>query len=104
MSNRPIYIGQAIIRDWITKDKKRIPGIQLLNGRGIAAHLTADEARALADRLHDLADQLDLRPQATTAPAKRQQQPCGLSPIHTSQTLTDATGTTEQPLPATSAD
>lgn len=104
MSNRPIYIGQAIIRDWITKDKKRIPGIQLLNGRGIAAHLTADEARALADRLHDLADQLGLRPQATTASAKRQQQSCRPSPLYSTQTLTDATGAPEPPLPATSAD
>lgn len=98
---RPPYIGAVRIQEWITKDKQRIQGIRLIGASGIAAHLTASEALTLADKLVDLAEQLS---EPTTAPAKRQQQSCGLSPIHTSQTLTDASGTTEHPLAATPAD
>ncbi|ALG29714.1 hypothetical protein AOZ07_12470 [Glutamicibacter halophytocola] len=102
--DRPPYIGQVRIQDWITKDKQRINGIQLRGAMGLAAHLTADEARTLADTLHDMADRLDAPPATTTAPPARQQTPCGLSTLYTSQTLTDASGDPEQPLPATPAD
>lgn len=102
--DRPPYIGQVRIQDWITKDKQRIRGIRLTGASGIAGHLTADEARTLADTLHDLADRLDAPPAATTAPPARQQTPCGLSTLYTSQTLTNASGEPEQTLPASIAD
>ncbi|MER8025338.1 hypothetical protein [Glutamicibacter protophormiae] len=99
--HRPPYIGKAEIRDWITKDKQRIPGIRLMGATGIAAHLTADEARTLADTLHDLSDALD---QATEAPERREP-PRVLQPVYTSRsTLTAADGHPEPLLPATSAD
>lgn len=50
------------VRNWIWKDKARneTPGIGLLTWAGqLKAHLTPDEARALADKLHDMADQMD---------------------------------------------
>lgn len=101
MSNRPPYIGSVRIQEWITKDKQRIQGIRLIGASGIAAHLTASEALTLADKLVDLAEQL---PQATQQPQARAEQPCRPSPLYSTQTLTDASGTTEQPLPTTIAD
>lgn len=99
--NRTPYIGKVEIRDWITKDKRRVAGIRVAGASGIAAHLTADEARTLADTLHDLADQLE---QATEAPEHREV-PQVLQPAYTGRsTLTAADGTPEQPLPATQAD
>lgn len=47
---------------WITKaTQERSPGIGLLNPQSgkLTAHLTAPQARALADKLHDLADTLE---------------------------------------------
>ncbi|MGP5698501.1 hypothetical protein ACTXPA_06050 [Glutamicibacter arilaitensis] len=95
------YIGAVRIQDWITKDKQRIRGIRIVGASGIAGHLTATEAINLADKLVDLAERL---PEPTTGPPARQQTHCGLTPLHTSQTLTDASGDPEQPLPATPAD
>lgn len=92
------YIGAVRIQDWITKDKQRIRGIRIVGASGIAGHLTASEALELADKLVDLAERL---PEATTVQPARQQTSCGLAPIYTSQTLTAADGTPEQPLPAT---
>lgn len=45
-------------RRWIWKDADgtHTPGIGLVHGTSVKAHLTPGEARALADRLHDLAD------------------------------------------------
>jgi len=96
--NRPPYSGTVRIQDWITKDKQHIQGIRLSGASGIAAHLTANEARKLADTLHDLAETLDSSPR-TAQPPKLQQ------PAYTSySTLTAADGAPEQPLPATPAD
>lgn len=100
-TNRPPYIGKVEIRDWITKDKRRIAGIRIDGASGIAGHLTADEARKLADRLHDLVDQLE---QSAQPPAHREPLRV-LHPAYTSRSaLTAADGTPEQLLPATIAD
>lgn len=62
MSNRP-YIGKVWIEDWTsTYTQQRTPGIKLGGASGIAAHLSANEARQLADTLHDLADTLEKEP------------------------------------------
>lgn len=97
-TNRPPYVGSVKIQDWITKDRQRIKGIQLRGASGIAAHLTADEARELADTLHDLSDRLE-------APQRLIQRPTAPQPIHSTHTeLTAADGTLEPTLPATIAD
>jgi hypothetical protein len=98
MNRRP-YIGRIWQHTW--KDRatgEHTPGIVLGAAHGIAAHLSADEALALADQLVDLAEQL---PEATTSPQERQETPCGVSPLYTSQALTNASGDTEDPLPTT---
>ncbi|MCQ1999539.1 hypothetical protein [Arthrobacter zhaoxinii] len=52
--NRRPYVT---VRRWEwRKDGKRTEGIGLMHGASVCAHLTPDEARALADKLHDLAD------------------------------------------------
>lgn len=40
----------------------RTPGVALKHGGQIRAHLTPDEARAMADQLHDYADQTERTP------------------------------------------
>lgn len=40
---------------WKDRSGEIIPGVSLW-GRNLVAHLTYDEARSLADRLHDLVD------------------------------------------------
>ncbi|MGP5265248.1 hypothetical protein [Glutamicibacter arilaitensis] len=101
MSRRP-YIGKIWEHAW-TDDRtgEQTPGIKLGGASGIAAHLTKDEAYSLANDIVDAADKL---PEATTSPYKRQETPCGQSPLHTSQTLTNASGEPEQTLPASIAD
>lgn len=46
---------------WVWKEQARddIAGIGLFKAGKLAAHLTYAEARALADQLHDIADELD---------------------------------------------
>lgn len=48
-------------RKWTWKEaRNETPGIGLMTWAGhLKAHLTPDEARTLADTLHDLADQLE---------------------------------------------
>ncbi|WP_426998176.1 hypothetical protein [Pseudarthrobacter sp. N5] len=48
-------------RRWTWKDAEGIhtPGIALMQGRSVKAHLTITEARAFADRIHDLCDEAD---------------------------------------------
>lgn len=41
---------------WLDADGTATPGIALLQGRSVKAHLTPAEARTLADRIHDLTD------------------------------------------------
>jgi hypothetical protein len=50
----------ATLRKWIWKDGDRtqIPGIGIFHGDRLRAHLTPDEARKMADNLHDMADEL----------------------------------------------
>lgn len=45
-------------RDWLDHDGTRTPGIALMFGPKVLAHMTPDEARAMADKLHDYADQI----------------------------------------------
>ena len=102
--NRRPYFSIVRISEW--RDKitgQRTLGIRLSGAYGpIAAHLTAEEARNLADTLHDLADTLQAQqepPQPPPAPRQTN------VPLHTSYSvLTAADGTPEQPLPATIAD
>ena len=98
MSRRP-YIGKIWEHAW-TDDctGEQTPGIKLGGASGIAAHLTKDEAYSLANDIVDAADKL---PEATTSPQERQETPCGVPPLYTSQTLTNASGDTEDPLPTT---
>lgn len=51
---RPHLTAQK--RVWLDADGTRTPGIGLMRGANVHAHLTPLEARKLADRLHDLAD------------------------------------------------
>ncbi len=54
MSYRP-YV-KARPYTWLTPDGTGTPGVALMQGKTVRAHLTADEARNLADKLHDLTD------------------------------------------------
>lgn len=93
------YIGRIWAHDWTDLHTGEVtPGIKLGGASGIAAHLSKSEAYALANDIVDAADKL---PEHTTAPAGLLPVECPQPPAHT---LTDATGTPEQPLPATIAD
>lgn len=61
MAHRQGFRPQAKLhkRPWLDKDGTRTPGIALMHGAKVIAHMTPDEARAIADRLHDYADQSD---------------------------------------------
>ncbi|QHK18818.1 hypothetical protein GU243_02420 [Pseudarthrobacter psychrotolerans] len=54
---RPWLLAKPVT--WKARDQIRIPGIGLFRRDAMQAHLTPDEARALADRLHDMADRVD---------------------------------------------
>lgn len=58
MKHRP-YISRVHIRAWHDKDHGTTPGIALQQGSRITAHLTADEAKHLADQLVDMAEELE---------------------------------------------
>lgn len=52
---------------WIDKTtQQHVDGIALMQRSGgrVVAHMTAQQARAMADRLHDLADALETAPTA----------------------------------------
>lgn len=50
----------AQIRVWYWMDgNHKTPGIGMFHGTAIFAHLTPTEARAMADKLHDLADKME---------------------------------------------
>lgn len=53
MTRRPYLTARPYT--WKSKDTET-PGIGLMYGGQIRAHLTPEEARTLADRLHDLVD------------------------------------------------
>jgi len=44
---------------WMNPDKTGTPGIGLMYGNKLKAHLTPVEARTMADKLHDLADKVE---------------------------------------------
>lgn len=44
---------------WKTPDGTETPGVSLKHGGQVKAHLTPAEARAMADKLHDYADQTE---------------------------------------------
>lgn len=56
MTLRPTV--QPRLYAWKDKAGNETPGIGLWGRRILAAHLTDTEARSLADKLHDLADDL----------------------------------------------
>ena len=56
MANRRRPFVTAKKWAWLEDGGKRTPGIGLMRGGTVSAHLTPAEARTLADRLHDLAD------------------------------------------------
>ncbi|WPR65494.1 hypothetical protein SLW73_03995 [Glutamicibacter protophormiae] len=61
MAHRQGFRPQAKLqkRPWLDKDGTRTPGIALMHGAKVIAHMTAAEARAIADKLHDYADQTE---------------------------------------------
>lgn len=47
-------------RAWVDRDTgDRVPGVALMHGPKVLAHMTPDEARAMADKLHDYADHIE---------------------------------------------
>lgn len=57
MSGRMKHPGVTARRyAWKEQDRSETPGIALWGKSGITAWLTYTDARAIADRLHDLAD------------------------------------------------
>lgn len=52
--SRPYLKARTYI--WLDADGSATPGVALMQGRTVRAHLTPDEARTLADRIHDLTD------------------------------------------------
>lgn len=57
MSYRPFATTR--VYTWIDSDGSRSPGVAIMHGQKILAHMTTDEARAMADKFHDLADKLE---------------------------------------------
>ncbi|MBE4716760.1 hypothetical protein [Pseudarthrobacter sp. AB1] len=57
MSRRPYVTAKPYV--WKDAAGVATPGIALMQGAKVRAHLTADEARTLADTLHDMADRID---------------------------------------------
>jgi len=53
---------------WRLEGEPDIAGVGLFQGERMICHLTPAEARATADRLHDLADALDSGPQSSRQP------------------------------------
>ena len=51
----------AYVRPWTWKheDRTETPGVGIFRGRDLIAHLTPDEARTMADQLHDQADRTE---------------------------------------------
>ncbi|MEV8148742.1 hypothetical protein AB0O52_11445 [Arthrobacter sp. NPDC080073] len=60
------------VRWWVWKDRERneTPGIGLFRGQDLQAHMTPEEARTMADTLHDMADHIEAATQATPTPTQ----------------------------------
>ncbi|WP_426986546.1 hypothetical protein [Pseudarthrobacter sp. Y6] len=54
MTRRPKLSARPYV--WKSKDGSGTPGVGLFQGGAVKAHLTPNEARTLADRIHDLTD------------------------------------------------
>ena len=50
---------EIVERPWKHPDGDQTPGIALMHGWSVKAHLDFEQARAFADRLHDLCDKAD---------------------------------------------
>lgn len=61
MSHRFGFRPQPNIRKrtWVDLDGSRTPGIAIMHAGKVLAHMSREEARAIADQIHDLADQLE---------------------------------------------
>ncbi|NVM94762.1 hypothetical protein [Arthrobacter wenxiniae] len=59
MSNSPRPRARARCWAWRYPDGTELPGIGLFTNNILQAHLTPAQARTMADRLHDLADQIE---------------------------------------------
>lgn len=97
---------------WMNGDQPTA-GIVFKHGAKPFLHVTTDEARTLADRLHDMADKIDAEPvkipaasQPATSTAEQAAAQQATRPVYTSYSapLTAADGTPEPALPATPAE
>lgn len=61
MSHRQGFRPKAKIikRTWVDLDGSRTPGLAIMHAGKALAHMSSEEARAIADRIHDLADELE---------------------------------------------
>lgn len=57
MNRRPFLTVRPYT--WRAPDGTRTAGVALKRGGLIRAHMTPDEARVMADKLHDIADQTE---------------------------------------------
>lgn len=89
------------------RDSHQTPGILFRHGTRPLLHVTADEARTLADNLHDMADRIEAEPDyaaaADLSPAIHAGAPQRTRPLYArhSTQLTAADGTPEPQLPTT---
>lgn len=91
---------QVKARPWLHGDRV-IPGIAFMRGQQVLAHMTATQARNTADKLHDLADQLEQRARNRRGNTAHK---AGASAPRQRPQLTAADGTEEPPLPTTPAE
>lgn len=112
------HISRIYPELWKTNSGQNVNGIVLFGYSGIAAHLTQAEAYKLADQIVDAAERMPTpdevrkintqrrltQTEATTAPPKPKRQRKRRRTIHTTTTLTDASGAPEEPLETTPAE
>ena len=46
-------------RTWVDLDGSRTPGVAIMHAGKVLAHMSPEEARAIADRFNQLADQVE---------------------------------------------
>lgn len=106
--DRAPFIGTVQLGDWYSKQTgKYTPGIQLLTGQGVVAHLNPKQAIELATRLADAVEAFQ-RPKAPQEATGFDLGSSRRSTVHIpsrkSRELQDAQGDVEQPLPTTPAE
>lgn len=62
-NDRPV--PKARLYDWLEDNGVRVHGIGVTSRRTVIGHLTPAEARAMADRLHELANRSEAKSAAT---------------------------------------